>query len=97
MFVYAKEVLARVPRTMEFAEKWRLMGANSPTLDPYDINDPEKLGRSPTVVLENGETSQLAVDGEGPKERLEREKMLRLQEAEQYMAASQDLVQLKPP
>lgn len=41
MFVYAKEVLARVPRTMEFAEKWRLMGADSPTLDPYDINDPE--------------------------------------------------------
>ena len=41
MFVYAKEVLARVPRIMEFAEKWRLMGADSPMLDPYDINDPE--------------------------------------------------------
>lgn len=31
-------------------------------------------------------------DGKGLKERLEREKMLRLQEAEQYMAPRQDLV-----
>lgn len=63
-----------------------------------------ELGRSETVVVEDGETPQLAgssdrgkVDGEGAKERLEREMMLRLQEAEQYIAARQDLVRLKPP
>ena len=63
-----------------------------------------ELGRSEIVLVDNGETPQLAgsldsgkADGKGLKERLEREKMLRLQEAEQYMAPRQDLVRLKPP
>lgn len=54
------------------------------------------LGRNDTVLVEDGKSPQLAVDGEGVKERLEREKMLRLREAEQFMAARRDLVRLKP-
>ncbi|MCJ1265764.1 hypothetical protein MMC22_005644 [Lobaria immixta] len=52
-----------------------------------------ELGRNDTVLVEDGKSPQLAVDGEGVKERLEREKMLRLREAEQFMAARRDLVE----
>lgn len=63
-----------------------------------------EIGESETILVENGQIPQLAedlnsgkMDGEGPKERLEREQRLRLQEAEWYMAACHELVRLKAP
>lgn len=41
IFAYSGQVLARVPRTEEFAEQWRLMCPENPPVDEYDINDPE--------------------------------------------------------
>ncbi|MCJ1429117.1 hypothetical protein MMC29_007030, partial [Sticta canariensis] len=43
IFAYAGEVLASLPRTEEFAEQWRLMCPDNPSVDQYDINDPKGL------------------------------------------------------